>query len=310
MSLTVGLASMKMTMRIMITLKFVSESTSIRQTSRLRLTQKKTMPMDNTMTTYGPSDTFIAQMGNIWDDTSAPNVEVIELTSKYRYRDNELENFDPTSPSGIHYTADRIEARFMEATIQSNDELDIEWSWETDYNIEFSGGVAALRQGNNQIALELDTQTGASTPMPLTSHSDFFGDVTAGDKLLAAINSLCDTELIAPVDMTLLRSNTVVIIYSWWVQIMQYWHAVKCGQKHSQMLGHILWTKLRGIQRSSIGFGAYSAVDASGRMDFSDYGTRLMEYMYKVDMSPEIGVQATYEPTTTIENWDRFSWFR
>ena len=132
---------------------------------------------DDTMTTYGPSDTFIPQMGdgadNIWDETSAPNVEVIELSHRYRYRDDELKDFDHTSesPSGIHYTADRIEARFMEGTVQSNDELDIEWSWETDYSIEFSGGVAALMQGDNQIALELIPNRG-STPIPFDSHPD------------------------------------------------------------------------------------------------------------------------------------------
>ena len=35
---------------------------------------------DDTMTEFGPTETLAAQMGDIWDDTEAPNVELIELT--------------------------------------------------------------------------------------------------------------------------------------------------------------------------------------------------------------------------------------
>ena len=55
----------------------------------------------------------------------------------------------------------------MEGTIDSTADLDIEWTHDQDFSIEFSGGVAALMEGDNQIGLELDTQTGMATPSHL-----------------------------------------------------------------------------------------------------------------------------------------------
>ena len=42
------------------------------------------------MTEFGPSDTFKAQMGTIWDGT-APDVELVEIQYKFKYRDGELQ---------------------------------------------------------------------------------------------------------------------------------------------------------------------------------------------------------------------------
>ena len=40
----------------------------------------------------------------------------------------------------------------MEGSIDSTDDLDIEWTGDLDYRIEFSGGVAALTQNDTLIS--------------------------------------------------------------------------------------------------------------------------------------------------------------
>ena len=50
------------------------------------------------MTEFGPSDTFKAQMGTIWDGT-APDVELVDLEFRFEYRDGELQGFDPNTDS-------------------------------------------------------------------------------------------------------------------------------------------------------------------------------------------------------------------
>ncbi len=93
------------------------------------------------MSLYGPSDTLKAQNGDIWDGV-APDVELVELEGKYRYRDYELDGFDPENDS-VKYSADEVRARFMEGSIDSTGDLDIEWTWEQTTQLNF-GSVVAL----------------------------------------------------------------------------------------------------------------------------------------------------------------------
>ena len=96
------------------------------------------------MAEFGPSDTLKAQMGTIWDGT-APDVELVDLEFRFEYRDGELLGFDPNTDS-VKYFPDKVEIQFMEGSIDSTDDLDIEWTGDLDYRIEFSGGVAALHR--------------------------------------------------------------------------------------------------------------------------------------------------------------------
>ena len=142
------------------------------------------------MTEFGPSDTFKAQMGTIWDGT-APDVELVEIQYKFKYRDGELQGFDPNTDS-VNYFPDEVEIQFMEGVIDSTDDLDIEWTGDLDYRIEFSGGVAALTQGDTLIALEEDTQTTTlGTPTPTHSwKTQVYSLKCCGTKLMAAVDTL------------------------------------------------------------------------------------------------------------------------
>ena len=270
----------------------------------------ETSEWSSTMTTYGPSVAFKTAMGDVWDGV-APDIEVIELQQKYRYRDNELKNFDPLmASSSIHHYADETRARFMEGTVQSNDELDIEWTWEQDYYIEFSGGVAALTKGDGTvIAMELATQ--GNTPMAFSNNYDLFVDQSSGQMLLDAISTLYGTELEAAIPgfstadlryvdngVVLVGTNDVVLARGdYWKELQpnEYGHA-SFGLRFSGPDGHPL-----------IGFGAYSTVDENGKFDFANYGTRLMEYIYKSDdLTAWAAAKQKYGPTADLQiaDWD------
>ena len=263
-----------------------------------------------TMSLYGPSDTLKAQMGDIWDGV-APDVELVELESKYRYRDYELDGFDPENDS-VKYSADEVRARFMEGSIDSTGDLDIEWTWELDYALEFSGGVVALMQGDNELALELDQQSMGPTPMPFVSHSDLFADQSTGQKYLdaiiakhgaeleAAIPGFSSADLLYSGDFVLVvdSSNAVLARGDLWTDLTpNEWGHADFSLNFEGPNGH-----------PSIGFMAYSSVDTDGYLDFADYGIGLREYFYKSEMDPADWalLKADYGPTDDlpIADWD------
>jgi hypothetical protein len=265
------------------------------------------------MTEFGPSVALKAQMGDIWDGT-APDVELVEIEKKFKYEDGKLKDFNPANDS-VNYFPDEVEVQFMEGTIDSTSDLDIEWTGDQDFSIEYSGGVATLKQDNTVIAMELDTQTttlGTPTPTEFVSHSDLFPDTATGQKVMAAVDTLFGSKLAAEITgyagATLKFSGDNVLLVASDNSIVARgeldtdltpdgWGTIDFSVRFEDDDGH-----------NSIGFSAYSAVNTDGTMDFTNYGITLYEYLYKSKMSDTdwAAVKSSYGPTSDlpISAWD------
>ena len=202
----------------------------------------------------------------------------------------------------------------MEGFIETNGELDIEWDWERDYSLEFSGGVVALMQGDTEIALELDQQTMmGETPQLFAGHLDLFETSDVGQKYLDYVNAQFGVQLAEAIAgyasaevyysgggvLLVDSSNNVLARGDLHIELEpnEWGHANFGLNFEGGPNGHPL-----------IGFTAYSTVADNGKLDFAQYGVSLREYLYKSEMSPEewAAVKAEYGPTDDlpIAGWD------
>lgn len=230
---------------------------------------------------YGPNQAFADEIEDaVWN-----NVEMIELTTRYRDRDGALAN-DATALNGAQ--ADRVEARFIQGDVDEyTGKLDLNWDWQNDYRIEFNGSSETLYIGNTKLMSALSEN---NTAQPFSNHEIFGWDTTLGDMVVTfvkdklgnqietKISGFKNGEILIDGDNVLLVDETtndlIAIGELWYDNNVDNWGHRSFGINFQGDNGHNL-----------IGFGGWSSVDENKHLNFEDYQIRLQDYFYKSELS-------------------------